>query len=257
MSISFFKFSFHSSTPPPFHRGSKTSGITLDDCLQSYFTSQALSGSNAYACDHCGQSTEALKSQHILNLPDSLILSLKRFRYDAQTHGKVGGWVDFPLYDLDLSNYLTSELHSQDNNTTDADTISIEIQDQSHPSYKNSLYELYAVVAHRGGMRAGHYIAYCKHIVSGQWLEFDDELVTKRTESYVAGQEAYLLFYRKMTQAPSSLPSSPSRDVVFSTEVESKGVVNRHDEEEGEHGDVPVLRRADIRKFLEVREMYT
>lgn len=46
-------------------------------------------------------------------------------------------------------------------------------------SLGNHLYDLYGVCFHSGTMEYGHYRAYCKHFITGEWYEFDDERVRK------------------------------------------------------------------------------
>ena len=45
-------------------------------------------------------------------------------------------------------------------------------------------------------MEYGHYQAYCKHFVSGEWFKFDDEDVLKVEPADIMSPNAYMLFYR-------------------------------------------------------------
>jgi ubiquitin carboxyl-terminal hydrolase 22/27/51 len=51
---------------------------------------------------------------------------------------------------------------------------------------------------HIGTLNAGHYIAYTKR-AGGKWYLFNDETYEQVKEADVLGQEAYLLFYKKVT----------------------------------------------------------
>lgn len=57
------------------------------------------------------------------------------------------------------------------------------------------IYDLYGIVNHRGALGGGHYTAYVKHAVDGQWYTFDDERVRIIEEDKVVTSAAYLLFY--------------------------------------------------------------
>ena len=56
------------------------------------------------------------------------------------------------------------------------------------------LYELYAVVAHRGSLHGGHYTAFVK--AGGRWYACDDAAVLPACESAARSAQPYLLFYR-------------------------------------------------------------
>ena len=62
---------------------------------------------------------------------------------------------------------------------------------------KRSVYDLYAVSNHFGGMGGGHYTAYCKNPVFQKWYEFDDSSVSKISQSQINTKAAYVLFYKK------------------------------------------------------------
>ena len=72
-------------------------------------------------------------------------------------------------------------------------------------------YDLYAVCNHYGSMSSGHYTAFCKNPVDGNWCSFDDECVQPITESQLVSNGAYLLFYvRQELVTHSPLSSSAS-----------------------------------------------
>ncbi|KTG34433.1 hypothetical protein cypCar_00003868 [Cyprinus carpio] len=65
------------------------------------------------------------------------------------------------------------------------------------------LYDLYAVCNHHGNMHRGHYTAYCKNSIDGQWYCFDDSEVQPVADEDVCQQTAYILFYQRRTTIPS------------------------------------------------------
>ena len=58
-------------------------------------------------------------------------------------------------------------------------------------------YKLYSVINHIGHNEGGHYTAFCKEHVSGQWYCFDDSKVTQIDPSHMSKKDAYILFYEK------------------------------------------------------------
>eukprot|EP01138_Halocafeteria_seosinensis_P006624 gb/GECG01006772.1/.p1 GENE.gb/GECG01006772.1/~~gb/GECG01006772.1/.p1 ORF type:complete len:1900 (+),score=212.10 gb/GECG01006772.1/:1-5700(+) len=69
----------------------------------------------------------------------------------------------------------------------------------------NAVYDLYGVVNHHGAMGAGHYTAFVKSPISGEWLEYNDDIVMKRDASSVVTAAAYLLFYARRDMHTASL----------------------------------------------------
>ena len=56
------------------------------------------------------------------------------------------------------------------------------------------LYDLFAVVCHRGSFQGGHYVAYVR-AADGRWYLCDDAWVTAADEEVVRNCQAYMLFY--------------------------------------------------------------
>lgn len=88
-------------------------------------------------CPSCKMHQQANKKLDIWRLPEILIIHLKRFSYSWILKNKLETFVDFPIQDLDLSNYISQE-NSQSCNR----------------------YRLYAIINHYGGMGGGHYTAF-------------------------------------------------------------------------------------------------
>ena len=55
------------------------------------------------------------------------------------------------------------------------------------------MYDLSAVIVHKGKMDSGHYICYCRE--GNDWFMFDDSKVVLVSEFEVLEANAYLLFY--------------------------------------------------------------
>ncbi|KAJ8378501.1 hypothetical protein AAFF_G00238840, partial [Aldrovandia affinis] len=73
------------------------------------------------------------------------------------------------------------------------------------------LYDLYAVCNHHGGMHGGHYTAYCRNSVDGQWYGYDDSSVDLVPEEEICTRGAYILFYQRRNTIPQWSASSSVR----------------------------------------------
>ncbi|KAF9438906.1 Ubiquitin carboxyl-terminal hydrolase 33 [Entomortierella beljakovae] len=149
--------------------------IKLQDCLASFCATEELTGEDRYRCTQCDALNDCRKTFRITQLPETLCIHLKRFRYDSYS-SKINTLVQFPLEDLDMTPFIKSSDPKELNNTK---------------------YDLYAMVRHRGAVGGGHYIGYAKHAVDGSWYEFDDTYVTRKSAADIAKMEAYILFYKR------------------------------------------------------------
>ena len=96
-------------------------------------------------CPSCKTHRQASKKLDLWRLPEILVIHLKRFSYNRYFRNKLETFVDFPINDFDLSNYMAHK--------------------NIHMSHH---YMLYAVSNHQGGMGSGHYTAFIQ--VSSFWL---------------------------------------------------------------------------------------
>lgn len=143
-----------------------------------------------------------------------LVIHLKRFSYSRSMKHKLETFVNFPIHDFDLTNYVANKNNS-----------------------RRQLYELYALTNHYGGMGSGHYTAYIKvssciiqlsiflwfiisvfqillrvtngltlsHLIDdvqlldeNRWYNFDDSHISPINEDDVKSAAAYVLFYRRV-----------------------------------------------------------
>ncbi|KAM9635745.1 ubiquitin carboxyl-terminal hydrolase 8 isoform 1-T5 [Trichechus inunguis] len=148
-----------------------TSKCTLQDCLRLFSKEEKLTDNNRFYCSHCRARRDSLKKIEIWKLPPVLLVHLKRFSYDGRWKQKLQTSVDFPLENLDLSQYVIGP--------------------------KNNLkkYNLFSVSNHYGGLDGGHYTAYCKNAARQRWFKFDDHEVSDISVSSVKSSAAYILFY--------------------------------------------------------------
>uniref|UniRef100_A0A5F8AF10 ubiquitinyl hydrolase 1 n=1 Tax=Macaca mulatta TaxID=9544 RepID=A0A5F8AF10_MACMU len=144
------------------------------DCLRLFSKEEKLTDNNRFYCSHCRARRDSLKKIEIWKLPPVLLVHLKRFSYDGRWKQKLQTSVDFPLENLDLSQYVIGP--------------------------KNNLkkYNLFSVSNHYGGLDGGHYTAYCKNAARQRWFKFDDHEVSDISVSSVKSSAAYILFYTSL-----------------------------------------------------------
>ncbi|XP_072888886.1 ubiquitin carboxyl-terminal hydrolase 8 isoform X2 [Hemitrygon akajei] len=136
-----------------------SSKCTLQDCLKLFSKEEKLTDNNRFHCSNCKAHRDSTKKLEIWKLPPILLVHLKRFSYEGRWKQKLQTNVDFPLENLELSNYMIG------------------------PKNNVKRYNLYAVSNHYGGLDGGHYTAYCKNAVKQRWFKFDDHEVSEISAS--------------------------------------------------------------------------
>ena len=153
--------------------------INLYDCLNLFNSEEILDGDNEWYCNKCKKHVDAVKKMDVYKSPYYLIFQLKRFKQDNEgssifnifNSSKNTTFIDFPVTNLDLSNYILSE-----NN-------------------QGGIYDLIGVINHYGGESFGHYTAYCLN--GKKWMEYNDEYVAEIKKDNIITNAAYVLFYRR------------------------------------------------------------
>ena len=167
----------------------KQSTTSLLDCFKYFTTKETLSDNDQWYCPKCKQLKNASKKIDLWLLPKVLIVQLKRFNYTRHYRDKIDLFIDCPLYDLDLSQFVRN------------------------PHEKaNARYDLIAVSNHMGGLGGGHYTAHAKNCRDQKWHTFDDSCVSDIDESNVISKSAYVLIYQQQT--PTSNLSSATAAVI-------------------------------------------
>lgn len=160
--------------------------LTIYDCLQAFTESEDLDEHNPWYCPRCQRNQCAKKTITVWQYPDTLILHLKRFVYHDLSSNKVDAEVEYPLQDLNLSQYT------------------------SGPDSGSLTYDLYSIVCHFGGANAGHYTTFAKHPLNGLWYYYNDESVSQQSPKKDDYKNAYILFYnRQGTDVKFDLPKFP------------------------------------------------
>ncbi|KAF5734940.1 Ubiquitin carboxyl-terminal hydrolase 10 [Tripterygium wilfordii] len=154
--------------------------ISLFSCLEAFLTEEPLGPDDMWYCPRCKEHRQATKKLDLWMLPDILVFHLKRFSYSRYLKNKLDTFVNFPIYNLDLTKYVKS------------------MDGQSY------MYELYAISNHYGGLGGGHYTAYAKLIDDNRWYHFDDSHVSPVTEADIRTSAAYVLFYKRVKSGTKS-----------------------------------------------------
>ena len=143
---------------------------TLIECFEEYSKSEELKDENAWYNEKTKQKENIEKKLVFWNLPQVLILHLKRFNYTGR---KINKAIDIPL-DINLD-YLVKNYTKTNNN-----------------------YELFGICNHMGNTMGGHYTA-CVKNANSKWYHYNDMQVQefKIDTPTINNNISYCLFYRK------------------------------------------------------------
>ncbi|XP_072225033.1 ubiquitin carboxyl-terminal hydrolase 43 isoform X2 [Leuresthes tenuis] len=184
---------------------------TLDECFQLYTKEEQLAPDDAWKCPHCKQLQQGMVKMSLWTLPDILILHLKRFRQVGERRNKLTTFVHFALTGLDMTPHMVNRNSGPQQAPLQPGWKQSSRPDLTPPDF---LYDLYAVCNHHGGMHGGHYTAFCRNSVDGQWYSYDDSSAEPVPEAEVCTRGAYILFYQRRNTIP---PWSASSSVTGST----------------------------------------
>jgi ubiquitin carboxyl-terminal hydrolase 9/24 len=148
-----------------------TNKRTLLQSLESFVDGEVLEGDNAYQCERCEGKVSALRRVCIKQLPNVLIVALRRFAFDFDSMArlKVNDYCEFPL-DLDMEPYTQEGLRRRDL----AKRGHVEAMKLPKEYYQ---YQLKGIVVHMGTADSGHYYSFIQDRNSRDWIEFNDSLV--------------------------------------------------------------------------------
>ena len=147
--------------------------ITIFDCFEQSEQPEMLEGSNQIFCNNCRLSSDATSCNKLYTCPEVLTIILNRgkgLEFEVM--------FSFPL-ELSIEKYVTDK--------------------SSKPNY-----ELIGVLTHYGpsGM-AGHFVAYCKSPINGEWYFYNDADVTHKNKINIENEMQsngvpYILFYQRV-----------------------------------------------------------
>ena len=135
------------------------------DCLDLFTREEIIK--NIF-CEKCNKKTNFKKRLEIDKFPKYLTLILKRFKYTKMFTTKIDNLIQFPLENLDMTNYIT-------------------------PKEGKIKYDLFGVVNHIGSLSGGHY--HCDIKQDNMWIKYDDSY-TYEYDKKIMTENAYLLMYK-------------------------------------------------------------
>ena len=139
--------------------------LSLDECLLNYNETYLYKPEDGLYCAICKCPTESIYNNRIYSLSPILIIILNR-----EKDNKFKCDVDFPE-NINISKYI-----------------------QCPESNYN--YSLIGIVSHLGSM-SGHFISYCKHLITNEWYCYNDEIVSRCEEQFNNKRKGtpYILIY--------------------------------------------------------------
>ncbi|XP_062930391.1 ubiquitin carboxyl-terminal hydrolase 43a [Mobula hypostoma] len=186
---------------------------TLAECFELYTKEEQLAPDDAWRCPHCKNLQQGMVKLNLWTLPDILIIHLKRFRQVGERRTKLSTLVKFPLIGIDMAPHVVKRNQSTKNFLTHWSPWR-RPRTPSGSKDESFVYDLYAVCNHHGSMQGGHYTAFCRNSVDGQWYGYDDSNVELIPEEEICTRSAYILFYQKRNTIP---PWSANSSVTGST----------------------------------------
>ena len=158
--------------------------FSIEKSIKDFFNPELIKIDNehkGYVCEKCHKTTNAVKRNTIMRAPETLLVHLKKFRFNGTSSSKMKQAVSYPMF-MDLTEYCDTE---------------------GIPSGKKLLpvkYQLISAVVHEGrSLSSGHYVAHCKQ-PDGSWANYDDEYINKMSEKDVLREpNAYYLVYTRLT----------------------------------------------------------
>ena len=146
----------------------------INDSLKNYFKIEIMTGDNKINCEECCTKRVCHKQLKIKNLPNILVISLKRFDYDykTMTKFKLNNFFEFP-FELDMSEFV---INSNNNNEIVVNT--------DNNVNENNIYELTGITIHYGVADFGHYYDLIK-ASNNKWYMFNDTNIKEFPENNI------------------------------------------------------------------------
>lgn len=144
---------------------------SIEECFNNFCQVETLRDDNKYYCENCKEYTNATKKISFIDMPNNLIINLKRFMY------------------VKKNNNIIIKKNKKIINF-DLDKLSIDI------GHKICEYNLTSVCSHYGTCNYGHYISFVKK--NNIWYRVDDDFVIPEQDLPNIIKNAYILFYEKI-----------------------------------------------------------
>jgi len=152
--------------------GDEDTTLTLLQMIDFTLNDKPMNETDLVMCGKCERSTQHTTASAFIHLPRILVFALQRIRVISTRFNKTEINIQYPISDLDLSEYETGAKCSP------------------------AVYDLKAMVAHSGSLSRGHYTATVQDPATSQWFLCDDETATAVAPIAALDERyAYLLFY--------------------------------------------------------------
>ena len=169
----------------------------IHEALAEFCKSEVMEGNNQVYCDRCKRNTNTILRSAISELPNMMILSLKRFDLDYNTFEtvKVNSRCAFEQT-LSMKRYTLEGIEAMEqaeleNQEADAMDIGSEESALGHLEDKDYEFKLAGVLVHAGVAQGGHYYSFINDRNPGsedKWYRFDDEDVTPFDPASIAAE---------------------------------------------------------------------
>jgi len=200
------------------------------ESLDLFIQDDILDGDNKYECSQCKTKVNARKRCCINQLPNNLILHLKRFDFDLEflRRSKITRSIEFPLK-LNIEPYTKEGLERKEANLPSVNPL------------EHYDYVLTGILVHTGTTDSGHYYSFIKDRKTENWSKFNDETVTpfsvdnipdtcyggeyttqswdnqmqrQVTKTMSRPNSAYMLFYERVLTQNQVNSTTPKADVI-------------------------------------------
>ena len=158
----------------------------LQESLTEFVKGETLEGDNAYFCEKCSVKRNTVKRMCIKQLPQTLVIQLKRFHYDWETNRalKFDDYFEFPWI-LDMGPYTTEGISAREDRDRFQSKLSPGLRLNTGLKEVSYIYDLVGVVVHSGQASAGHYYSFIKdrrgnsvtNPNKNKWFKFNDTSV--------------------------------------------------------------------------------
>lgn len=156
----------------------------IQEALAAMCETEIMEGNNQVFCDNCKKNTDTVLRNTISELPNMMILSLKRFDLDYTTFETVklnsrcafGQTLNMKRYTLQGVEALEqAEQQDDDNDAMDTESEESVLKHLPDEDYE---FKLAGVLVHAGVAQGGHYYSFIRDRLDENWYRFDDEDVT-------------------------------------------------------------------------------
>eukprot|EP00536_Pseudo-nitzschia_multiseries_P011383 jgi/Psemu1/326427/estExt_fgenesh1_pg.C_3830003 len=253
----------------------------IHEALSTMCETEIMEGNNQVFCDNCKRNTDTVLRSAISELPNMLILSLKRFDLDYNTFETVklnsrcafGQTLNMKRYTLEGVEAM-EQAEAENNEGIDAMDVGNEESALSHLPDEDYEYKLAGVLVHAGVAQGGHYYSFINDRNPGsedKWYRFDDEDVTpfdpasiatecfggkvKKETKWPNGQvhsveseqfaNALMLFYEKVKVTEHSAPERTEKEGAQEAELKKIQMTTGYDVFE------PDVRRSNVTHRLQ------